>query len=298
MHGPSKALRRLRLTRRPTTAFATVALVALTASPSGLVVNATNQQPAGIVHAPETRRPKPGSPPGMRLVFNDEFAGSSLDSSKWDPCYPWANTGVGCTNFGNPELEWYLPSQNTVSGNALHLNASKTATSGTTRDGQPKKYDWRSGMVTTYHSFQFTYGYVAVRARVPKGDGLWSGLFLLPRSEAWPPEIDIAETYGDDTNKFNVVLQPAQGPQFPTSVSAPSDLSTGYHTYAVDWEPSSITWSIDGKTVHRYTGDRSPSEPMYLVADLAVANLFGIGPTASSPSQGSLDIAAVSIFQR
>jgi beta-glucanase (GH16 family) len=240
--------------------------------------------------------PIPRPPRGMHLAFADTFAGAALNPTRWDTCYPWANTGAGCTNFGNPELEWDLPSQVQVANNALHLVASRVPTAGTTRAGAPMTYSWRSGMVTTNHSFEFTYGYVAVRARVPKGFGFWSAFYLLPQSQQWPPEIDIAEAYGAETTAMSVTLHPIGGDQYPHIVQTP-DLSAGFHTYAVDWEPGSITWFFDGRPVDRYIGERSPSEPMYFVADLALAPVFGVPPSAALPPTASLDIQSVAIYQ-
>ena len=53
------------------------------------------------------------------LIFDDGFDGADLDRSKWGTCYPWFKT-TGCTNHGNPELEWYLPEQVSVQGGVLH----------------------------------------------------------------------------------------------------------------------------------------------------------------------------------
>ena len=232
----------------------------------------------------------------MRLIFSDHFAGSSLNTTGWDTCYPWATSGAGCTNFGNPELEWYLPSQDVVANNALHLQLSKTPTPGTNRTGQPMTYQWRSGIVSTYRSAEFTYGYVSVRARVPAGSGLWSALYLLPQSQQWPPEIDLAEIDGTMTNQYSVTFHPVRGNWIQNTVQTP-DLSAAYHTYAVDWEPSSLTWYLDGKVVDRYQGALTPSEPMYFLADLAVESIFGNAPNASTPAKTSLDIQSVAIYQ-
>jgi beta-glucanase (GH16 family) len=235
------------------------------------------------------------TPAGMHPVFSDDFSGSSLDTSKWDTCYPWWPSGA-CTNSGNDELEWYLPTQVRVSGSVLHLTASKIPTAGKASDGSPTTYPWRSGMVTTYHSFDFTYGYVRVTAQVPKGDGLWSALWLLPQSESSRPEIDIAEVQGNDPAQLSVVLHGVSSRRFRTFNTY--DLSRGWHTFAVDWERSSIDWYVDGAKVFSYTGPGVPHEPMYFLADLAVGNFTQAHPTASTPRQASLDIRDVAIYQR
>jgi beta-glucanase (GH16 family) len=241
-------------------------------------------------------RTQTGPPPGMHRVFLDDFSSPELDTGKWSLCYPWSNDGRGCTNFGNPELQWYLPSQVQVSDDALHLVASNTLTLGRTRNGDPTPYGWRSGMVTTYGSFALTYGYVSVEARLPKGPLLWPTLWLLPTSQKFPPEIDIASTLGDDTSHVRVVYHPVSGKQHIRRVPT-TDRSTGWHTYAVNWQPKSITWSIDGKTVSRYTG-RTPSRAMYFLAALAVANFSGGSPAPGGPTTASLDIRKVEVFQR
>jgi beta-glucanase (GH16 family) len=231
----------------------------------------------------------------MHLVFSDHFTGTSLNTAKWSTCYPWQDTGSGCTNFGNSELEWYLPSQNQVSGGALHLVASKTPTTGTNRSNAPQSYAWRSGMVTTHRSFDFTYGYVQVTARIPQGAGFWPALWLLPQNESWPPEIDIMENLGGNTSSVSCTIHPTGGGQHQRIYQSPVSLSSGWHTYAVNWEPGSITWYVDGHQVFRYTGT-VPSQAMYFLADLAVSGSGEI-PNASTPASASFDIASVQIFQ-
>jgi beta-glucanase (GH16 family) len=254
---------------------------------------------AACASAPAAQPPsssaQSGAPANMHLVFGDDFSGSALDTSKWDTCYPWADGGGGCTNFGNNELEWYLPQQDQVSGNSLHLVASQTATTGSTKNGQSKTYDWRSGMVTTFHSLDFTYGYVEVVARVPKGAGFWPTLWLLPQDQSWPPEIDFQEGLGSDTFSTSVTFHSVSTGQHQATVGSSTDLSAGFHTYAVDWEPGSLTWYIDGNVVSTYRGNDVPSQPMYLLADLAISGTNP--PDASTPSSASLDIDQVRVFQ-
>ncbi len=151
-------------------------------------------------------------------------------------------------------------------------------------------------MVTTNSHVDFTYGYIQAVARIPKGDGYWPGLWLLPASQAWPPEIDIMEAYGNDTTQADFTNHPVGSAQQQLQYDAGEDLSAGYHSYAVDWEPGSITWYLDGQA--RYTVTSGiPSEPMYFLADLAIDNALGLGPDSSTPSSASFDIKSVEIWQ-
>jgi beta-glucanase (GH16 family) len=232
---------------------------------------------------------------GMHLAFTSSFQGSSLNGSKWQTCYPWADSGSGCTNFDNSELEWYLPSQDQVSNGALHLTASKVTTIGTTSAGSPASYQWKSGMVTTNNSFDFTYGYVQVTAHIPTGSGLWPALWLLPQNESWPPEIDIMENLGGNTSRIYCTVHPSLGGESQEIYNSPTNLSSGWHTYAVNWEPHSITWYIDGHQVFTYSAN-IPQQPMYFLANLAVSGT-GQVPNASTPNTASFDISNVSIYQ-
>ncbi|MHB1553175.1 MAG: glycoside hydrolase family 16 protein [Acidimicrobiales bacterium] len=229
---------------------------------------------------------------GKSLALASTFSGSSLDASRWATCYPWFNTPAsGCTNFGNSqEEEWYLPSQDQVSTGALHLVATASPTQGWTRTGSSKTYPYRSGIVTTFSSFNFTYGYVQVVAKLPGGAGTWPALWLLPTSEAWPPEIDIMENWGTAAS-FHATLHWATGSsdkQVAKVVSTPANLSTTYHAYGLLWEPGSLTWYFDGAPVFTVTGNEVPSQPMYFLANLAVD-----GPATSG---SSFDIRSVKIY--
>ena len=52
--------------------------------------------PSQTSPASPTAPSKLGPPAGWKLAFNSDFSGSSLDTSVWGTCYPWAPNG--CTN--------------------------------------------------------------------------------------------------------------------------------------------------------------------------------------------------------
>jgi beta-glucanase (GH16 family) len=61
-------------------------------------------------------------------------------------------------------------------------------------------YPYISGLITTCGTFSQLYGVFEVRARIPSGLGLGSCARLLSERGAWPPEIDILEILGNQTN--------------------------------------------------------------------------------------------------
>lgn len=224
--------------------------------------------PSSGAHSIAAATPPPSLTANMKLSFDATFSGSSLNTSLWSTCYPWGTTN-GCTNFStvNKELEWYLPSQARVYNGALHLVAQHEPTSGTDKLGAPKEYECRSGMVTTYHSFQFEYGYVQVVAQIPYSKGLWSALWLAAANLKWPPEIDLMEHWGT-LLAYHMYLHRLSLSSVLRGAGDVPNLSTGWHVISLSWTPTKLTWYIDGTAVMSTTTG-VPQQPMYFIANLA-----------------------------
>lgn len=228
---------------------------------------------------------------GWKQTFDGTFTGSALDKSVWGTCYPWQSQN-GCTNYGNSdEYEWYRPSQDKVSGGALHLIPERVPTEGKSKSGAPEKYAYRSGMVTSDPGYRYQYGYLQVTARIPYGEGLWPALWLLPVNGQWPPEIDIIEHYGNSlmsTQHLHSRNYPVQEATEPTPV-----LPVGWHTFGLYWSKYQMAWYIDGQRVFA-TSNGIPNQAMYFLADLAV---YQRGQQHWNPVTDSMDIKSVQVWQ-
>jgi beta-glucanase (GH16 family) len=193
--------------------------------------------------------------PGYKLVFDEEFDGSKLNLARWATTLPWGSTN-------HDELQYYRPSALSVGRGMLTITASKRPTGG-------KPYT--SGAISTYHHFAFTYGRAEMRAQVPAGSGLWSAFWLLARTKAGNEEADIMELIGQEPNTVDSVLHygtMVDKGRALSSFSGP-DFSSGWHTFALDWEPGIMIWYIDG--VERFRATRNvPSDPMIVIANLTV----------------------------
>lgn len=223
-----------------------------------------------------------GSPPSpaasaagpWHQVFADEFTGDSLGSGRWTTCYDW-NLG-GCTNSGNNEQQWYLPSQVTVGKGALTLSAERRNTQGT--DG--RSYPWTSGMVSTGRDswdaaprHTFTYGYFAAAVRFPAQSGMFGAFWLMPDTRATPPEVDVAEEIASSQAIQLTLHWPGPGGQDLSQATryGPIDLPDGYHEFAVDREPAAVTWYVDGVRRFQVTDPaKIPHVPMEVLLTLAV----------------------------
>jgi beta-glucanase (GH16 family) len=211
------------------------------------------------------------APANWKLAFSTDFPGTKLDTSTWDECYPWSPSPQGCSNFGNSdEREWYLPSQVHVDGGALALVARRTPTQGTDVNGKPKMYTCRSGMVTTYPSVYFKYGFVQVVARLPFGKGLWPAIWLVPENGSWPPEIDIVEHWSTQLTSRATLHTTKQNKQQRGTLTFP-DADKGWHTYTLYWTQSRISIYYDSELALTTT-TRIPQLAMYLLLDLADDN--------------------------
>jgi beta-glucanase (GH16 family) len=230
---------------------------------------------------------------GWNLTFSDEFNGTSLDSTKWITTYP----GGGQTAGGNNELQWYVNNAFTFpapgSGGYLRINTAKTNT--VNSQCYTGTCIYTSGLIDSYGKFSQAYGYWEMRAQLPAGQGLWPAFWLLPYSSpmTWPQsyEIDAFEVGYGGGSTMNPLLQTAfhwgnMTQQAYNQISA-SGLSSGFHTYAVDWEPGSIAYYLDGSQIWQVTSN-VPSNPAFVLANLAIGDyawsMIGT-PTSAVDSQ-------------
>jgi len=255
--------------------------------------------------------PQPvGQPDGWDLIFSDDFTTSSLDTAKWTTCYPWSGSDDGCAH--GQELQWYLPANVNVGTEVASLSAKKESIVGS--DG--KSYAYTSGMISTGINkwdttlpakFAFQYGFVEMRAKVPSGQGLWPAFWLLPFNQQdpgkWPPEIDVMEILGNDPTTVHMFFhyRDSQGSEKSSggSYTGP-DYSADYHTYGLSWQPDGIRWFIDGVESRPAFTDAQfvPSEPMYLIANLAVGGAWPGAPDANTVFPSKMDIDYIRVWQK
>jgi beta-glucanase (GH16 family) len=233
-------------------------------------------------------------PPSWVLKFSSNFSGTSVKGKVspkvWATCYPGAKP-TGCTNYGNSgtEDEWYLSSQVSVVGGVLHLTARRVATPGYNARGKPKTYECRSGMVTTYPSFNFEYGYVQFSVQVPYGKGLWPALWLAASDNKWPPEIDILEHWESQSNA-GIYLHPVTGARQGGRVNLPDNLSKGWHTITLYWTKSRLTWYVDGRQMFTTTKN-IPQQKMYIIMNVADTS------TAAGACTGTMLVRSLRVWQ-
>ncbi len=154
---------------------------------------------------------------------------------------------------------------------------------------------YTSGLLTTEFSFSQTYGYFEMRAKFPKGEGLWPAFWLLPIDETWPPEIDIVEFFGgkNEENQGGLtmihnashIVDPKLSKYCGTWHDMKVDVTKDFHTYGVNWQPDGITYYFDGKPYTTCPPNPLANKPFYILVNLAVG---GAGSWPGTPDSSNL----------
>jgi beta-glucanase (GH16 family) len=240
-----------------------------------------------------------GTPPPAtqwNIVWSDEFNGSSIDASKWT-----FETGNGGSNpgWGNKELEYYTSRTNNayVKNGLLHIVAQQESMGG---------FSFTSARMKTQGLYATTYGRIEWRAVMPAGVGMWPGLWLLGAnigSVGWPGcgEIDVAETKGTQLTQVHGSLH--SGSDETAIYTFSSDSITNFHTYMVDWESNSVSFSVDGHVYETQTSWSSSlgpyptpfNAPEFLLMNLAVGGNFVGNPTIAQIEAGTVFPAEIQV---
>jgi hypothetical protein len=229
-----------------------------------------------------TPTPKPTAtptPPPATYLFDDEFNGTSLNTSNWRASN-YGVTGGGRKCCGSAIHANYA-SEVSVSGGYLHLGATKVGSL------------WHTGAVDTETHHTFQYGYWEARMKLPKGMGLWPAFWGYNTSGQ---EIDALEACsgpvgsrgGNDATMAHQGIHRVNGDaRIARDTDMGVDLSTGFHVYAVDWSSGSIQFYIDG--VKRGSAiSPSLSDPMPLILNLGVGGTWCGEPDSTTPTSNDL----------
>lgn len=174
------------------------------------------------------------------LVWFDEFDGSGpLNSSKW-------TNEVGGGGWGNQEDQVYTPGSSNVvrEDGILKIKAIKESNG-----------SYTSARIVTRDKFEFQYGRVDIRAKLPTAQGTWPALWMLGANFSgagavgWPQcgEIDIMEQF-QDKNKVQATLhwKQSNGDRAEYGVDTSNTTSNQFHVYSIDWTDTYIRAELDG----------------------------------------------------
>ena len=263
---PRKGARRNRFAR---------ALFAFTATATiaGGIVGAGGASPAWAADASVAPTPETVRAQGYNKVsFQDEFDGTSLDTSKWGYQY-------GCFDPAQHSQAQYTDSPDNVAVHDGHLSLTarysptKTKWDGsqvprTCKNGDTT-YDapFTSGMITTktkdgkvLYAAPGTGFYAEARVKLPAGRSSWAAFWGTGTKGGWPAngEIDIFESKGYDPSFLmsNIHTPRAGNPkktqQHQGAMHGDTASSqTEWHTYGLLKTADAIEFYFDGQMTHR-----------------------------------------------
>ena len=253
-------------------------------------------------------------PPRGPVLFEDVFAGNSLNRNHWNP-YICDNNSHGWPWLMQPSVA--VPSSAIVPENgrnaaydlpsAIRMDDGLTLT--TYRGTRAAGYSWTGSVICSHPTsnnfgtgtvrtagFTFADARVEVRAKMPDlNGGQWPSIWFLPASDDGA-EIDLFEggflAKTINPNRLMAVKLFSRGNE-QQFLDCGTDLSAGYHTYAMEYRPgSSIRIFFDDSNVYTYTRN-VPVGPYFII----LANGIASAHTAGWHTQVSSSTPAINLMQ-
>lgn len=223
------------------------------------------------------------------LVWSDEFdVNGAPDSSNW-------TYDLGAGGWGNQELQTYTNNSENiiVEDGVLKITAKADGSS------------YTSARIKSEDLFEFTYGRVEVRAKLPASIGTWPAIWLLGedyQTNIWPAcgEMDIMEQKGQDKNTvLATVHHPGVSPgEGDTASTVLTTSTTQFHNYTVEWRPDSIIFLVDENVYHTVdnTSDLPFDSDFFVILNLAMGGDLG-GDVDPAFAEDTLEIDYVRVYQ-
>ena len=247
----------------------------------------------------------PLQPVQLKQSFVDDFSAPKLQTDLWETHYPGPDDQAqNRTLPTNSEQQIYVDRDFKSAGidpfnlhdGMLSITVNKTPDA--LVDGF-KGLRYTSGLITTRQSFQQTYGYFEIKARVPRGKALWPAFWLLRVKGGWPPEIDVMEVLNGNKPEdvFMTTHWKEQGlgkhQRTYCQLRVP-DVDKAFHTYGVLWTEQRIVYYLDRKPIGQFATPAGLDHPMYMLANMAVQK----GANEKTPMGASFDIDWIAAYEQ
>lgn len=237
---------------------------------------------------------------GWTLIWQDEFEGTELDTTKW-------NYEVNGDGGGNNELQYYVRSKNNS-----YIRDGKFVIKAMRQDYKGKPYT--SARVNTRYKAGWKYGRFDIRARTPIQQGVWPAIWMLPTDYVyggWPQsgEIDIMETVGHKPSTLHGTLHYGQPWPNNKNIGGTIELPKGtfeeeYHVFSCEWEENVIRFYLDDSLyATRTPADLSPhpwpfDQTFHMLLNLAIGGNWPGPPDETTVFPKYMFVDYVRVYQR
>ena len=241
----------------------------------------------------------------FELVWEDEFTGDELDTTKWDD-----NQSVDTLHWGPIRKGgyWHKDMIDVRDGNLVISTEYKSTPLEGDTFGSPDKYGegYYTGMVATAGKHEFLYGYFECRAILPKAKGMWSafwmmngGVYEVNNSGEDGTEIDVFESMDYLHRWWGAGDCVQSGIHYDGYDEGHTGVGVGkffannpyeeYNTYGVEWNENEYIFYINGVETARTSAGGVSKKPEYLILSCEVAGENGVA-FSDRHGVGSIDI--------
>lgn len=240
-------------------------------------------------------------PETYEQIWRDDFDEEQLDTKDW-------GYELGCIR--GVEQQHYVNSDKNVFTRDGNLVLKITDRAKEDQYNHPrqnnKKVIYDSGSVRTHGKREFLYGKIEMRAKLPKGKGVFPAFWTLgsdfvldgdvasDQGYGWARcgEIDIMELVGQGNDGWGdkTVYQTAHtdggngGANYVklagTNYTISNVFNDDYHTFGINWSPNKLEWLVDGKVVSSASYDNNTiaknalNRPQYIQLNLATGGAW------------------------
>ena len=226
------------------------------------------------------------------LVWSDEFdTDGAPNAANW-------TYDLGAGGWGNQEVQTYTSdaSNVSVSEGTLKITAKK--------DGS----DYTSARLKSIDLYEFKYGRVEVKAKLPAAQGTWPAIWMLGANfpdVGWPVcgEIDIMEQTGADKNTslgtFHWFDTGTNANASYGETLAVSDTSTEFHLYTLEWSAEELIILVDNVPVVNIGNNADLpfyDKEFFFILNIAMGGTLG-GDIDPAFTEDTMEIDYVRVYQ-
>ena len=232
------------------------------------------------------------------LAWSDEFAGTELNTNYW-------NYDLGGGGWGNNEWQDYRVDNAGVADGYLTITAKQESSGGYT-----------SSRIKTQGLINFQYGRVDIRAKLPRGQGIWPALWALGSNFSevgWPDsgEIDIMEMVGGGGKEDTVHGTVHWNADFSANPYAHAyvggeftgeDFSTDFNLFSIIRTANHIKWYVNNILYYQFAINDSATlaafrKPFFLIFNVAVGGIWPGYPDATTTFPQKMLVDYVRVFE-
>ena len=232
------------------------------------------------------------------LIWSEEFdTDGAPDPANWS-----YDLGTG-NGWGNGEVQFYSdrPDNSYVDNGTLKIVAKRENFGGA---------QFTSARLKTQDKFEFTYGKIEIRAKLPSGGGTWPALWLLGadfETNIWPAagEMDIMEHVGNNQDVIQAAVHTPSsfGDTQNKGETRVNGVSEDFHLYELEWTADELKFGVNGNNYYTYDPDTKNEDTypfnknFFFILNIAMGGSLG-GAIDNAFTESTMEVDYVRVYQK